>query len=102
YRVLDLAGDAQVVRAGEAVADDRALECDDGAVCRDRDRDLGMDQHTVSLRRRSSPTGTVTSAATTKEIIDALIQLAGEKCSQSGMCPHIAAHQDTYPGLISW
>jgi hypothetical protein len=54
-----------------------------------------MDQHAVSLRRRSNPTGTVASAATTKEIIEALIQLVGENPSQLCRCCHIVAHQDT-------
>jgi hypothetical protein len=60
-----------------------------------------MYQHTVSLRRRSSPTGTVASAATRKETIEALIQLVGVKCSQPRTCRHMVTHHDTYPGFNS-
>ena len=66
HRGLDLAGDAQVVRAGQAVADDRALQRDDGLAGRECRRDLGVDEQRVAhvrvsfARRVSRPTGTVT------------------------------------------
>ena len=44
-RLLDLAGDPQVVRPGQAVADDGALQRDDRPSGGERVRDLGMDLH---------------------------------------------------------
>jgi len=53
-------------------------------------------------QRASPPTSKVTAAATAKDRIEADIQLAGVKPMS---CPnelHAEAHQDTYPGLMSW
>ena len=49
-RLLDVASDAQVVGAGEPVADDRALEGDDRAPGRERVSDLGVERHGASFR----------------------------------------------------
>ena len=52
--------------------------------------------------RASPPTVRVTAAATVKDRIDADIQLAGVKPMSRPNEVHPAAHQDTYPGLMSW
>jgi hypothetical protein len=44
----------------------------------------------------------VITAATPKDRIDADIQLAGAKPMVCPIDVHAEAHQDTYPGLMSW
>jgi len=55
------------------------------------------------LRQRSrKPISSVTAAATLKDRIEADIQLAGVKPMSCPIDVHAEAHQDTYPGLMSW
>ena len=57
-------------------------------------------------RRRKSlasqPASRVIAAATQKDRIDADIQLAGVKPMSRPNDVYAEAHQDTYPGLMSW
>jgi len=51
---------------------------------------------------RSGPVSSVITAATAKDRIEADIQVAGVKSMACPMDVHAEAHQDTYPGLMSW
>jgi hypothetical protein len=56
----------------------------------------------LRIRRVRAPVSRVITAATQKDRIDADIQLAGLKPMACPMDVHAEAHQDTYPGLMSW
>ena len=92
-RLLDLARDPKVVRAGQAVADDRALQRDDRPALGEGGLDLGMDQHAGSFAHRTGATTSVATAATAKEIRDALIHDATVMCSHDCTWPQARTHQ---------
>jgi hypothetical protein len=54
------------------------------------------------IARVSQPASSVSTADTQNDRIDADIQLAGVKPMSFPKDVHADAHQDTYPGLMSW
>ncbi len=54
------------------------------------------------ITRASHPASSVSTADTQKDMIDADIQAAGVKPMSCPKDVHAEAHQDTYPGLMSW
>jgi hypothetical protein len=56
----------------------------------------------AAASRVRAPVSRVIAAATAKERIEADIQLAGVKPMACPIEVQAEAHQDTYPGLMSW
>ena len=91
HGVLDLAGDPQVVRARQPVADDRALQRDHRAPAASAAATSGWISTPAPYGAGPARPEASPAPATANEISDALIHVAGVKCSHESTCTQMFA-----------